>query len=67
MGEIVNLRRVRKDRARKAAKQEADSNAALHGRTKAEASLEEARAAKAARDHEAHKREAPPEEDPDGA
>lgn len=67
MAEIVNLRRVRKDRARKAAKQEADSNAALHGRTKAQAELEAARAAKTLRDHEAHKREAPPEDPPDGA
>ncbi|WP_018633279.1 DUF4169 family protein [Neomegalonema perideroedes] len=66
MAEIVNLRRARKDRARKEAKRTADSNAALHGRGKAEAALEEARAAKALRDHEAHKREAPPE-DSDGA
>ncbi|MDD2868292.1 DUF4169 family protein [Neomegalonema sp.] len=65
MAEIVNLRRVRKDRARKEAKQAADANAALHGRGKAEAALEEARAAKALRDHEAHKRETPPG-DPDG-
>ncbi len=66
MAEIVNLRRVRKDRARQKAKETAASNAALHGRSKAEASLEEARAAKARRDHEAHKIETPPE-DSDGA
>jgi hypothetical protein len=46
MAEIVNLRAWRKaaERARKRA--DADANAAKHGRTKSEATLQKARAAK---------------------
>ncbi len=36
MGEIVNLRRVKKQLARDEAAQAADANRARHGRTKAE-------------------------------
>jgi hypothetical protein len=36
MGEIVNLNRVRKDRAKAEAKASAKANRAAHGRTKAE-------------------------------
>ena len=57
MGEVVNLRTVKKQAARKAARSDADANAAKHGRTKAERELEKARAEKAARDLDGHKRE----------
>jgi phage protein D len=57
MAEIVNLRTVKKQAAREAARHEADANAAKFGRTKAERALETARAEKAKRDLEAHRRE----------
>lgn len=40
MGEIVNLRRVKKQRARAAAETAAAGNRAKHGRTKAEKAAE---------------------------
>jgi hypothetical protein len=49
MGEVVNLNRVRKDRAKAAAKATAGANRAAHGRAKAEkarADKERARAEK---------------------
>lgn len=55
--EIINLRRRRKQAARDAARQAGDANAARHGRTRAEREIEAARAAKAARDLEAHRLE----------
>jgi Domain of unknown function (DUF4169) len=57
MAEVVNLRTVKKQAARKAARSLADANAAKHGRTKAERELEKARVAKAARELDSHKRE----------
>jgi hypothetical protein len=60
MAEIVNLRRRRKKAARDAARREGDVNAERHGRTKAEAALTDARAEKAARELEAHRREPEP-------
>lgn len=57
MGEIVNLRQAKKQAARKAARATADANAARFGRTKTEREVEKARAEKAARDLEAHRRE----------
>ncbi|MFN4192280.1 MAG: DUF4169 family protein [Tabrizicola sp.] len=57
MGEVVNLRTAKKQAARKAARAEADANAAMHGRTKAERALQKARADKAARDLDGHRRE----------
>jgi Domain of unknown function (DUF4169) len=57
MAEIVNLARVKKQAARTAARKTADANAAKFGRTKAEREVEKARAEKAARDLDAHKRE----------
>ncbi|NJM83922.1 MAG: DUF4169 family protein [Tabrizicola sp.] len=57
MTEIVNLRQARKEAARQAARATADANAVQFGRTKAERELAKAQAAKAARDHDAHKRE----------
>lgn len=57
MGEVVNLRQAKKQAARKAARSVADANAAKHGRTKTERDLEKARADKAARALDGHKRE----------
>jgi hypothetical protein len=57
MAEIVNLGRAKKQAARKAARSTADANAAKFGRTKAEREAERARAEKAARDLDAHRRE----------
>ena len=57
MAEIVNLRAKRKEVARKAARTQADANAAKFGQTKAERELAQARAEKAARDLDAHQRD----------
>jgi hypothetical protein len=57
MGEVVNLRTAKKQAARKAARSAADANAAKHGRTKVERDLQKARAEKAARELDGHKRE----------
>ncbi|MBN2630136.1 MAG: DUF4169 family protein [Rhodobacteraceae bacterium] len=57
MAEIVNLRLAKKQAARKAARAKADENAARFGRTKAERDLRAAQTDKAARDHDAHKRD----------
>lgn len=57
MAEIVNLRQAKKQAARKAARSVADANAAKHGRTKAERELETARAEKAAKSLDGHRRE----------
>jgi len=57
MAEIVNLARAKKQAARKAARVTADANAAKFGRSKAQRKLDEALAEKAARAHEAHRRE----------
>lgn len=57
MAEIVNLRQAKKQAARKAARDAATANAAKHGRTRAECERDEARAEKAARDLDAHRRE----------
>jgi hypothetical protein len=55
MAEVVNLRTVKKQAARKAARSQADANAAKHGRTKAERDLEKTRAEKAAKALDGHK------------
>ena len=57
MAEIVNLRTVKKQAARAAARVKASENAARFGQTKAERDLEQAKAEKAARDLDAHQRE----------
>ena len=53
----INLNKVRKDRARAEKKARADRNAVAFGRTKAEKQAAEARARKAERDLDGHKRE----------
>jgi hypothetical protein len=57
MAEIINLRQVRKARARAEAQKEAAANRVEHGRTKTERNLTEARGDKAAKDLEGHKRD----------
>jgi len=49
MGEIVNLRRVKKQRARDQAAREAESARARHGRTPGEKAVVESEAARARR------------------
>lgn len=54
-GKVVSLSRVRKTRARDDKRRSADSNAAKHGRSKAEREAEEKRTAKARADLDGHK------------
>ena len=49
MGEIVNLNRVRKDRAKAETRATASANRAAHGRTKAEQTRAETERERAAR------------------
>ena len=55
MGEIVNLNRARKVKARDDKKAKAAANRAAHGRTQAQKALEKVRADKASRDLDGHK------------
>ena len=57
MGEIVNLRRARKQAARRLAEETAAANRLRHGRSKAERELEAARDAKAGRELDGHRLE----------
>ena len=57
MGDIVNLNRARKVKARIEDQAKAVANRAAHGRTQAQKALEKARAAKAARELDDHKRD----------
>ncbi|MEM9476126.1 MAG: DUF4169 family protein [Pseudomonadota bacterium] len=57
MTKPINLNRVRKDKARAENRARADANAVKHGRTKAEKQADDARAAKAQRDLDGHRRE----------
>jgi Domain of unknown function (DUF4169) len=57
MGEIVNLRRARKDAKRREDAVRAAENRLTHGRSKAKRALEEARAEKARRELDAHRLE----------
>jgi hypothetical protein len=57
LSEPVNLNRFRKAKARSDAETKAAENRTRFGRTKAERTLERARAEKAARDHDSGKRE----------
>jgi Domain of unknown function (DUF4169) len=57
MGEIVNLRRARKDAKRREDRARAAENRLAHGRSKAKRALEEARAEKARRELDAHRPE----------
>ncbi|MBN9566561.1 MAG: DUF4169 family protein [Alphaproteobacteria bacterium] len=55
MSEIVNLRRARKEKARAAKAQQAESNRIRHGAPKNLRALEKAKAEKMAGDLNAHK------------
>lgn len=55
MGEIVNLRNVRKQLKRQQKDERAAANRLAHGRTKADRTLETARSQKARRLLDAHK------------
>ncbi len=55
MGDVVNLRRARKNAKRQAAERVAAANRLLHGRSKAERDLEAARDAKVGRDLDRHR------------
>ena len=57
MSTPINLGKVRKARARADKKARADANAVKFGRKKAEKSLDEAKAAKARSDLDAHRRD----------
>ncbi|MFC2968041.1 DUF4169 family protein [Acidimangrovimonas pyrenivorans] len=57
MAELVNLNKARKARARAAKRARADENAVRFGRSKAEKSLDEARADKARATLDAHRRD----------
>jgi hypothetical protein len=57
MGEIVNLRRARKEKARQDKTKEAEAARAAHGRTKVAKKLFAAKDEKAKRDLDAHKRD----------
>lgn len=55
MGELVNLRKVRKRAAKQRDDERAAANRAAHGRTKAQRVLEAARSEKQGQDLEAHR------------
>jgi hypothetical protein len=55
MGEVVNLRMLRKRAARRTAAEEAAGNRLKHGRSKQERTLEAAQSAKARRDLDKHR------------
>jgi hypothetical protein len=57
MGEVVNLRTKRKQAARDEARARGDAQAAKHGLSKGQKDLAKARADKATRDLDAHKRD----------
>lgn len=53
----INLSRARKNKARAEKRARGDANAAKHGRTKSERAHQQARAEKAARDLDGHRRD----------
>lgn len=57
MPDIVNLRQVRKQKERDAARARGNAASAKNGRTKTLKSLEKARADKASHDHDQHRRD----------
>lgn len=63
MGEVVNLRRARKDRARADADRKADANRIAFGRTKSEKSLTQAERDIAERRIDGHRLDRPDEQD----
>ena len=65
-GEVINLRRARKERVRAKKRDKADANAARHGRSRAEKALGEAREALEARKLDGLKRDNGAVDSPDG-
>ncbi len=59
MGEIVNLRQARKQKARTEKERQASENRALHGRTKAERERDRLTSQKAEKFVTGHRREKP--------
>jgi len=57
MSKIINLRQKRKQQSREEKRKLAGQNAALHGRSKAEKTLQQAQRSKAARVLDLHKRD----------
>jgi hypothetical protein len=57
MGDVTNLKRFRKQKARAEKRRTADAKAARHGRTDSERAAGKARVEKAARDLDGHRRE----------
>lgn len=57
MGDVINLRRARKGKAREESGEKAAANRAQHGRTKAERKQSEKETLRITRVHEAHQRE----------
>jgi hypothetical protein len=55
MGDILNLRRARKNAERRATEQKAAANRLLHGRSKSERAFETARKKKDRRDLDLHR------------
>jgi hypothetical protein len=55
MGDLIKLRTARKEAKRELGQREAATNRLLHGRSKADRSLEDTRAAKARRDLDQHR------------
>jgi len=55
--DVINLRRARKERARREKRDRGDANAALHGLSRAERTLAEARADLEARKLDGHRRQ----------
>ncbi len=56
-GKLINLRQKRKQIERDGKRKAADQNAALHGRSKAEKTLQQTEAVKAAQVLDGHKRD----------
>lgn len=57
MAQIINLRQVKKQAARKAARSAADANAAKFGQSKSDRAAQARQADKAVRDLDGHRRE----------
>ena len=55
MGELINLRKARKQAKQQADAERAAANRLVHGRSKAQRAAEQARAEKASRHLDAHK------------
>jgi len=65
-GEVINLRRVRKQRARSDKRRRGDENATLHGRLGAEKRLTDALKQMEERRFDGHKRETDDVDSPEG-